>query len=205
MAQIQKKHIKRAIIEAALQTFAKQGFSNASIAEIAAHSGVSTGNIYRYFKSKKKLFETVIPSSLTKTFLGKLRKRVAAYPIGTHPSAIAEGASYSLFSEELLDFVIANRLQVLTLLEGASGTDYASFSKKLYEELTSKLIGALELNKTNNSVILRTLIEKLYENFLQAIGTILRQFSDAEEVRSAVQFLTAYHLGGLANLKKENV
>lgn len=202
MAQVLKNHIRQSIIDAALSAFADQGYSNTCITEIATRSGVSTGNVYRYFKNKEKLFNEVIPESFVQTLLDKLRKRIDAYPIDVHPSVIPKDSSYSVFSEDLLNFMISNRKQVLILLEGAKGTEHGHFFKKLSAELTNKLMNVLFLNEPHNFAMMQMLIEKLYENYLRAIGTILRQFSEPSEIISSIRHLSAYHLGGVDNLKK---
>lgn len=199
MTQFLKDHIRDAIIDAALNEFAQHGFSGASVAGIAARSGISTGNVYRYFSSKAKLFEAAIPNSFVQKLMKKLRKRVDAYPIGTRPEVIPEHSSYLKLSEELLDFTIANRLRVLIVFEGSAGTPYETFTPNLLIELTKKAIHVLKLAKiADNPTIVFALLEDLYRNYLLALGSILRQFSDESDIRSAVRILSAYHLGGLA-------
>lgn len=47
---------KRSIIlEAALRTFARHGYSQTKVAEIAAEAGVAEGTLYNYFQSKEEL------------------------------------------------------------------------------------------------------------------------------------------------------
>lgn len=43
------------ILDAALRTFAKRGYSETKVAEIAAEAGVAEGTLYNYFKSKEEL------------------------------------------------------------------------------------------------------------------------------------------------------
>lgn len=49
------KEKEKWIIEAAMQLFAKKGFSSTSVQEIAAESGISKGAFYLYFESKEAL------------------------------------------------------------------------------------------------------------------------------------------------------
>ena len=50
---------KELIIEAAAQVFARSGYSNASVANIARHANIGKGTVYEYFQSKEDLFFAV--------------------------------------------------------------------------------------------------------------------------------------------------
>lgn len=199
MAQFLKDHIRETIIAFALEEFAKRGFSGASMTEIAEHAGVSTGNIYRYFKNKKHLFETAMSASFVKTFLKKIRQRVHAFPIGKQPNEIANNSPYSVISQELLQFTIENRLRVIILLEGAKDTIYENFANKLQIELAETAINALKLKKLYNDFeMIFALINDIYGNFLHSLCTVLRRYSDESVIKSAIAVCSSYHLGGLA-------
>jgi TetR/AcrR family transcriptional regulator, cholesterol catabolism regulator len=47
------------IMEAALRVFAKKGFSDASIKDIAREAGITPGLIYHYFESKEALLKAI--------------------------------------------------------------------------------------------------------------------------------------------------
>lgn len=64
--KIQQK--KSRIMDAALQVFVKQGFSNARMDDIVEESGMSKGAIYYHYKSKKDLFLELIDHWETHTF-----------------------------------------------------------------------------------------------------------------------------------------
>jgi len=55
----------RAILDTAEAIFGTQGFRKASVDEIAAQAQVSKPLIYRYFRSKKHLFELVVDRVIT--------------------------------------------------------------------------------------------------------------------------------------------
>ncbi len=52
------------IIETATKEFAKKGYHDASISNIASKSGVSVGAIYKYFENKQDLFLTIVDHSI---------------------------------------------------------------------------------------------------------------------------------------------
>lgn len=51
---------KAKIERAALSLFAQRGVDGVSVKELAAHAGISDGNLYRYYPSKYKLAETLM-------------------------------------------------------------------------------------------------------------------------------------------------
>ncbi|MGC9325305.1 MAG: TetR/AcrR family transcriptional regulator [Desulfomonilia bacterium] len=57
MARIQKQDM---IIDAALEVFREEGYSNARMADIARRAGVSYGLVYHYFGSKEVLFDIIV-------------------------------------------------------------------------------------------------------------------------------------------------
>ena len=56
---------KQQIMDTALELFAKQGYANCSIAQLAKHSGISKGLMYNYFESKEALLETIIEEGMS--------------------------------------------------------------------------------------------------------------------------------------------
>ena len=51
---------RSAIVTAAADLFARQGYAATSVDEIAAAAGVAKGAVYHHFESKERLFETVL-------------------------------------------------------------------------------------------------------------------------------------------------
>ena len=50
--QVEKNHKYHQILEAAIKVFARQGFHQSTVAQIAKEAGVADGTIYLYFKNK---------------------------------------------------------------------------------------------------------------------------------------------------------
>jgi AcrR family transcriptional regulator len=53
------------IMEAALELFAREGYGNCSISQLATHAGISKGLMYNYFDSKEQLLAAIIENGLT--------------------------------------------------------------------------------------------------------------------------------------------
>jgi AcrR family transcriptional regulator len=68
VAQIKKKEIKQAILDAAYKLFSKRGYSDTNIANIARTAGVAPANVYVYFPSKLEILFSIYEPWLTKQF-----------------------------------------------------------------------------------------------------------------------------------------
>ena len=55
-----KEEVKQKIIEVGKIRFKKDGYENTSMKDIASDAGISTGNIYRYFLTKKHLLNEIL-------------------------------------------------------------------------------------------------------------------------------------------------
>ena len=60
MSQTLKKEVRDAIIKSARREFLRRGYRNASMRAIAAGTGKTVGNLYRYYKSKEDLFKALV-------------------------------------------------------------------------------------------------------------------------------------------------
>ncbi|MGB0839308.1 MAG: TetR/AcrR family transcriptional regulator [Chitinophagales bacterium] len=60
LPELAKTDKKAAIMEAALELFATQGFHSTSISQVAKKAGISKGSIYTYFDSKQALLEGIV-------------------------------------------------------------------------------------------------------------------------------------------------
>ena len=52
--QVLKDEVRANILSAAKKLFYERGYNNASIRGIAKNSGITVGNVYRYFENKGK-------------------------------------------------------------------------------------------------------------------------------------------------------
>ncbi|MFX0578962.1 TetR/AcrR family transcriptional regulator [Nocardia nepalensis] len=94
------------LLDAAARVFARRGYEGASVPEIAAEAGLSTGAIYSNFDGKVDLFHTLMAGEMRRQSERRVR-RVTASP---EDAVTAAGAQWA-------DFVEDHRDSVLLLLE----------------------------------------------------------------------------------------
>ena len=64
------------IIEAAVRVFARKGYYNSRVSDIAREAGIAAGTIYLYFKTKDDILVTLFRDKMA-DFVGALRKAIA--------------------------------------------------------------------------------------------------------------------------------
>ena len=64
------------IIEAAIRVFARKGYYNSRVADIAREAGIAAGTIYLYFETKDDILVTLFRSKMAE-FVAGLRKAIA--------------------------------------------------------------------------------------------------------------------------------
>ena len=64
--KLQKKEVKKQnILEAAIRVFAKNGFQNTSVSQVAREAHVADGTIYLYFENKNELLVSIFDEAMT--------------------------------------------------------------------------------------------------------------------------------------------
>jgi TetR/AcrR family fatty acid metabolism transcriptional regulator len=67
----------RQIIEAAVRVFARNGYYNSRVSDIAREAGIASGTIYLYFKTKNDILVTLFREKMA-AFVGRVQKAIAA-------------------------------------------------------------------------------------------------------------------------------
>lgn len=121
--------MKQKILKMASLYFAKNGFGNTKIGDLAKHIGIGQGTIYLYFKSKEELFEEIRKEADNKTEVQRLRL-LAKLPIPakTKIDRLSEEMSRRLAADE--EFCVRITLLTQLLLEKED-----LYSDALYKEL----------------------------------------------------------------------
>jgi AcrR family transcriptional regulator len=70
VAQTRKIEVRQAILDAAYKLFAKRGYADTNIADIARSAGVAPANVYVYFRSKLEILFSLYEPWLTAHFDG---------------------------------------------------------------------------------------------------------------------------------------
>ncbi len=201
MAQTRKPEMHARVIAAAEETFAEAGYAGATMADIAARAGVSTGNLYRYFASKDALFYEVLSDAFAATFLRLVRRRVRA--LARTADLMTLDATARSEAEELLRFWVEQRLRVIILLDRAKGSRHEVFAAQFVTALMRPTVAKLRAERgTRLPHAARFVLEQIFRNTVRTIVSILEAHTDEAAIRHAFQGFWSYQLAGLAGFSK---
>jgi AcrR family transcriptional regulator len=150
MSQTKKKDVREAILAASFRLFSAQGYSDSSIPAIAREAGISTANVYVYFRSKLDILYTLYEPWLKERLdrLDRSLKRVGA------PQERLERLLVILWRDlprENNGFA-KNIMQALSTTGG--GDDYSPHLRELFQgRVANWLAGCLSVTKAESDVI----------------------------------------------------
>ncbi len=185
--QTLKDEVKSKIMEAAVEEFLVDGYANSSLREIAAHAGITIGNIYSYFSSKEDLFDQVVSpawESLSTLMSMPMAERFK-------PEEIVE------ISERITCAFVENKKRFFILLNGSNGTKYDNIRGRI-EDFISLRFQRESLRgsggKFSDPLFAKALAAALFAGFV----TVFSQYGgDDERLRKLVGELLSALLGNL--------
>src|SRR5208337_1618921 len=135
----QKLERERRIVKAAARLFARKGYAEVAMEDVAARAGLAVGTIYNYFPSKSALLLAIVRSE-TESLLARAQKIIDDPP--NDPVA-----AVSAFTEIFLDDFTRDDRRLWRELFGAAITEPATVGLRLFEadtQLVAQLASLLE-------------------------------------------------------------
>ena len=183
--QVKKDDIRTNILAVSERLFIKRGYENTSLKMIAGNCNISKSNIYRYFRSKEEIYETIA---------GPAREAIVSMaPIFFSQETINKSA---MDKSKEIPLVLAGLLSryrsaILIMLRSEGGKD-----RKMIEKLiTDSFVNTCPIEKSGA----KELISKM---MIYGLTDILIKYSDEGDLLRALRSLICYHYLGLDGLKE---
>jgi AcrR family transcriptional regulator len=184
--QVKKDDIQAKILSVSERLFIKNGYENTSLKMIAERSYISKSNIYRYYKSKEEIYETLVGPAraeiiklmsffFTADFIGKYT-----------PDKCEE------ITAVLAKIFCEYRSGMLIALRSSEGTD----RKMIEQDIIGKFIEACPIDDDDS----KELISKI---LIYGLTDILLKYSDEDSIKKELNVLIYYHYLGLNGLKEK--
>jgi TetR/AcrR family fatty acid metabolism transcriptional regulator len=183
-----------AILRAAIQVFARSGFFNSKVADVARAAGVADGTVYLYFRNKDDLLSSIFNEAMDE-FISRARSELAGIDnpreklhrfAQLHFEALERDRDGAIvfqielrhttkFMELFSTTKLAEYLQIIReILE--DGQRRGLFRPQLSAKLTAKILfGALDEMATNwvlshNSYRLSSMVEPVMDIFFDGVN-----------------------------------
>lgn len=190
------------LIRAAAQEFARHGYNGASLRQICASAGVTTGALYFFFKNKEDLFKTVIApvaEPMASLFEGSgehgaVQLLAAA---GTHDDAGEAAREVRRFlglcyeRRSLVQIMVGNR-------------DCSAMQAVLDEMAASLAVGIrefLEQDERSSEMWDAFVVEWLADVALRSVMEILEADDDLDDARRHMAVVAKFVRGGARELR----
>ena len=116
------------IIHAAVRVFARKGYYNSRVADIAREAGIAAGTIYLYFKTKDDILVTLFREKMAE-FVDALRKAIAGEPDAARKVRRLVSLHFRMLEEnsDLAEVVQVELRQGQKFFRGVSGQEIGSY------------------------------------------------------------------------------
>ena len=143
----QKLERERRIVKAAEKLFARKGYGDVAMEDVAARAGLAVGTIYNYFPSKSALLLAIVRSE-TESLLDRARKILDDPP--SDPVA-----AVSAFTEIFLEDVTRDDRRLWRELFGAAIAEPSTVGRRLFDgdaQLVTQLASLLDRYRSDGVV-----------------------------------------------------
>lgn len=188
MVQIKKQEIKTLIDNSALDVFIQKGYQNTKISDIAMKAGISVGNIYRYYKSKEEIFNSIISEDFVNQFKQTLKQKVASWQYN-------DENTNAINQDNLIDYLFENRRTFILLFNGCKGTKF----EYLFEDLVDFLVNIFFANYNSKENKYYHMFTQFYKKFIEVISGILCCSENKDEIKELINVSYQYHMFGITS------
>ena len=186
-----KDDIKQKIIEVGKKRFKKEGYENTSMKDIALDVGISTGNIYRYFLTKKHLLNEI---------LKEVEEKVSNF-VSDIPSNYQDIDSNLIFEgliELTLKLAEENKDTLKVMLNSETERQFTDFKEQILDMFTNKLASIVK-SITDKEKVDITLCNAISRAQFEGFTYIVRNNVDnIEDLKRNLEIYKKLMLSGLS-------
>lgn len=189
--------IKVKIAEVAKQEFLELGYVDASMRNISAKAGLTTGSLYNRFKDKAELFDYIVGDS-AREVLDTFANFNSAYNVEQHSGKSDADEYENSAMKFLIDKMFDNYDAFDLVVNKGVGSPYENFMERLISiatENTKNFVVAHKDSNVNNFVV-ENLTHLLNVALFDAIAEIFRKHYSREEADFYMKNIFCFYNAG---------
>ena len=191
--------IEPKLLDSAKREFLARGFELASLKDICESAEVTTGALYKRYKSKEELFDALVKEHATHLlgFFNNILEEFKNMPLEQQLSSMAEVSSLGL--KKMFEYIWEHKMVFELIVKSSDGTKYENFIQEISQkdiESTDDFYRILEMQGKSVERI-DPLIEQIVINstFTSFFNLILRDIPKEEAKRGLLQMFKFYRGG----------
>lgn len=186
-----KAEIRQKIIDVGRIRFQKEGYEKTAMKDIASDVGISIGNIYRYFLTKKHILDEL---------LAEIESEIECFFQGL-PSNYEDINMHVLF-DMISDFTVKiaeeNHDMLKIMFNSQDVNQYITFKEKIIKIFTEKMISivkTMNTKKKNSEVLCEAIARAEFEGFTHIVKTYIDDIPHMKENLEIYAMLMIENLG----------
>lgn len=185
---------EQALLTAAQELFAKQGYHGTTIKQIANRAGFAVGTFYLYFENKEELFIRLL-NELFNRLIEEVResRQGKVDPIAKLTASMDKAVEIFAQEEELSRILLLQSTGANARFSERLAELHGALAILVKEDLSEALdMGIIDMNKESLSTAAKALVGTFYENILGWL-----RGREPESLIDILPILTRYNLRGL--------
>jgi len=192
--QVLKEEVRNNILKAAICEFRENGFKNSSMRNIAKRSGMTVGNLYRYFDNKEDLFYTIVNPTFN-----RMKEAINDEEISLHGK---DGKNYiaQQVTRKIVEIHDEYRDELLIIINGSEGTKFASAKKQFIALVENRINGLLDKIKKMGLTIESDFIAKIIAStYVEGVMIILDTYEDSDRINKEIELYAKFTFKDIVN------
>lgn len=192
--QFLKEEVRNNILKAATCEFKENGFKNSSMRNIAKRSGMTVGNLYRYFKNKEDLFYTIVNPTFNRMKEAINDEKISLYG--------RDGKNYiaEQVTRRIAEIHDKYRDELLIIINGSEGTEFESAKKQFISLVENRIKGMIDKIKAIGLVINSDFFPKVIAaTYVEGVTMILNKYEDSNRVKKEIELYAKFTFKDIVN------
>lgn len=189
MAQVLKEEVRQKILDSAKREFLNNDFEKASMRKIAKSSGMTVGNLYRYYDNKEKLFGALVDTHIERIndFLTKndfVNTNLYEMPLNDVLFSFDKELAYERINkviEFIMDMAMKGNDGLILLLSKSRGYKYGKSKMELIEWFSKLLQLKLMYEKNTKNICKEDILyaKSLAKSFVEGICILIEEYDSS--------------------------
>ncbi|MGN7478585.1 TetR/AcrR family transcriptional regulator [Solibacillus silvestris] len=172
--QYLKEEVKNRIIVAALDEFKEKGYLGASIRNIASNADIALGTVYKYFKNKEDLFNSILETVYNDLFIAI--NKIIVTDVNPNDKLIE-------IKNKILDIFKENSKELLILFGKSKGSKFENLKVEIVDSLYNILKKEVFSRFEDKSLVKDPFIFYILSTtFIEGIYTILKTQEEGDKI-----------------------